>query len=325
MTDNSPESVDPPTLQLSAGLLNFSAADPGGWNGLFDRARLLDAAGVDRLVVSDHVVFGENLDAYGNPKTGGVTGGVQPTGPDGHWLEPMTTLSVLAGMTSRIRLGTGIVIAALRRPVILAKSAATLDVLSGGRLDLGVGVGWQREEYEAAGVPFEDRGRALDHTLEVCRTLWREQRASLQSPELSFDAIHMMPKPFRPDGVPIWVAGTINPRVVRRLARFGTGWIPWGTDAADPAVSIERMRQELSEIGHDPSGLQVVGRLPILTDSDRTIDIKRTMDSVPGLADAGVTDFRANFSLPDDQSAAAEILSEIVEAFRATVNRPAAG
>jgi hypothetical protein len=85
------------------------------------------------------------------------------------------------------------------------------------------------------------------------------------------------------------------------------------------------MRQELSEIGHDPSGLQVVGRLPILTDSDRTIDIKRTMDSVPGLADAGVTDFRANFSLPDDQSAAAEILSEIVEAFRATVNRPAAG
>ena len=325
MTDNTSAPVDPPTVQLSTGLLNFSATDPGGWNGLFDRARLLDAAGVDRLVVSDHVVFGENLDAYGNPKTGGVTGGVQPTGPDGHWLEPMTTLSVLAGMTSRIRLGTGIVIAALRRPVILAKSAATLDVLSGGRLDLGVGVGWQREEYEAAGLPFEDRGRVLDHTLEVCRTLWREQSASLQSPELSFDAIHMMPKPFRPDGVPIWVAGTINPRVVRRLARFGTGWIPWGTDAADPAVSIERMRQELSEIGHDPSGLQVVGRLPILTDSDRTIDIKRTMDSVPGLADAGVTDFRANFSLPDDQSAAAEILSEIVEAFRATVNRPAAG
>src|ERR1700722_8328209 len=104
-------------LQLSTGLLNFSATDPGGWDGFFARARLLDAAGVDRLVVSDHVVFGENLDAYSNPKTGGVTGGVQPTGPDGHWLEPMTTLSVLAGMTSRIRLGTGIVIAALRRPV----------------------------------------------------------------------------------------------------------------------------------------------------------------------------------------------------------------
>jgi probable F420-dependent oxidoreductase len=325
MTDYSPVPVDPPTVQLSTGLLNFSATDPGGWGDLFDRARLFDAAGIDRLVVSDHVVFGENLDAYGNPKTGGLAGGVQPTGPDGHWLEPMTTLSVLAGMTSRIRLGTGIIIAALRRPVVLAKSAATLDVLSGGRLDLGVGVGWQREEYEAAGVPFEDRGRVLDNTLEVCRTLWREQSASFESPELSFDAIHMMPKPFRPDGVPVWIAGTINPRVVRRLARFGTGWIPWGTDAADPAVNIERMRQELSEVGHDPSHLQVVGRLPIVTDTDKTIDIKRTMDSVPGLAEAGVTDFRANFPLPDDRSAAADILSEIVAAFRATINRPVPG
>jgi probable F420-dependent oxidoreductase len=322
MNDDSPVPVDPPPVQLSTVLLSFSATDPGGWDALFDRARLLDTAGIDRLVVSDHVVFGEDLDSYGNPKIGGVAGGVQPTGPDGYWLEPMTTLSVLAGMTSRIRLGTNILLAALRRPVVLAKSAATLDVLSGGRFDLGVGVGWQREEYEAAGLTFENRGRLLDHSLEVCRTFWRQQRASLESPELSFDAIHMMPKPFRADGVPIWVAGTINPRVVRRLARFGTGWIPWGADAAaDPAVSIDRMRQELSEVGHDPSGLQVVGRLPIVTDTDRAVDIVRTMDAVPELVDAGVTDFRANFPLPADQSAAAETLSEIVTAFRAATNR----
>ena len=84
-------------------------------------------------------------------------------------------------MTERIRLGTNILIAALRRPVVLAKEPATLDVLSGGRLDLGVGVGWQREEYEAAGLAFEGRGRLLDHTLEVCRALWTQRVADYDS------------------------------------------------------------------------------------------------------------------------------------------------
>jgi probable F420-dependent oxidoreductase len=315
----------PLPVQLSTSLKTFSADDPGGWSPLFERARLLDVAGVDRLVVSDHVVFGENLDAYADPKTGGVAGGVQPTGPDGHWLEPMTTLSVLAGMTSRIRLGTNILIAALRRPVVLAKSAATLDVLSGGRLDLGVGVGWQREEYESAGLDFATRGRLLDHTLEVCQTLWREPRASYGTAELAFDAIHMMPKPLAAGGVPIWVAGTINARVVRRLARFGSGWIPWGADAADLVTGIDRMRQALADAGHDASGLQVVGRLPAVTRDDRSLDVDRTMAGVPDLVAAGVTDFRGAFSLPPDPSAAEEHLRGIVAAFRAVTGRPTAG
>jgi probable F420-dependent oxidoreductase len=308
--------------QLSTTLVTFAATDPGGWDHLFERARLLDAAGVDRLVVSDHVVFGEHLDAYGDPKLGGVAGGVQPTGPDGHWLEPLTTLSVVAGMTQRIRLGTNILIAALRRPVVLAKTTSTLDVLSGGRLDLGVGVGWQREEYEAAGLDFGERGRLLDRSLEVCQTLWCEERASIDSPDLAFDAIHMMPKPLRPDGVPLWVAGTINPRVVRRLARFGTGWIPWGADAADPAAGIDRMRQALADAGADASGLQVVGRLPAATDGDRNLDVERTMAAVPDLVAAGVTDFRTAFKLPDDPSAADDHLREIVTAFRSATGRP---
>ena len=324
MTDTAPAPapLEPPAVQLSTSLLTFSATDPGGWGQVLDRARLLDAAGVDRLVVSDHVVFGENLEAYSDPKLGGTAGAKQPTGPDGHWLEPMTTLSVLAGMTSRIRLGTNILIAALRRPVVLAKSAATLDVLSGGRLDLGVGVGWQREEYEAAGLDFARRGRLLDHSLEVCRTLWSEPRASLESTELTFDAIHMMPKPLRPEGVPIWVAGTVNPRVVSRLARFGTGWIPWGADAADPSAGIARMRQALADGGGDPTGLQVVGRLPVVADAEGAMDIDRTMDAVPDLVAAGVTDFRASFRLPTDPSAATAHLREVVAGFRAATDRP---
>src|SRR6478736_1362702 len=192
-------------IQLSIGVTSFAAEDPGTWQPLFDAATVADEAGVDRLVVSDHVVFGERLEEYGRPEIGGQAGGQQPTGPDGLWLEPLTPLSVLAGMTSRIRLGTNILVAALRRPAVLAKSTATLDVLSGGRLDLGVGVGWQREEYDAAGLSFDQRGRLLDHTLEVCTALWTDRAADYHSDELTFEHIHSMPKPAQEGGVPVWV------------------------------------------------------------------------------------------------------------------------
>ncbi len=192
MTSSPPET---PVPQLSAALVSYAAEAPDGWETMLETARLYDRVGIDRLVVSDHVVFGEQLDAYGRPEVGGQLGGRQPTGPDGHWLEPMTVLSIVAGMTSRARLATGILLAALRRPVVLAKTAATLDVLSGGRLDLGVGVGWQREEYEAAGLDFDGRGRLLDHTLEVCTALWTQSVASYRSADLGFERIHMMPKP----------------------------------------------------------------------------------------------------------------------------------
>lgn len=308
-------------IQLSIGVTSFAAEDPGTWQPLFDAACVADEAGVDRLVVSDHVVFGERLEEYSRPEIGGQAGGKQPTGPDGHWLEPLTTLSVLAGMTSRIRLGTNILVAALRRPAVLAKSTATLDVLSGGRLDLGVGVGWQREEYDAAGLSFDGRGRLLDHTLEVLQTLWREQRAAYDSPELHFEATHMMPKPRQPGGVPIWISGTINPRVVRRLATFGSGWIPWGAAAADPVAGIAEMKERLAEAGRDPSDLQVTGTLPLVKADDGSFDLGRTMEPVPAFAAAGLTDLRGRFKLPDDRSAALDEMSRIVAAFRAAAGR----
>jgi probable F420-dependent oxidoreductase len=304
-----------PRPQLSIMLRTYAAEDPGTWQPVLDTARAADAAGVDRVLLSDHVVFGEHLDAYGRTETGGVEGGKQPTGPDGHWLEPLTTLSVLCGLTSRVRLGTNILIAALRRPVVLAKAAATLDVLSGGRLDLGVGIGWQREEYEAAGLDFGSRGRQLDLTLEACQTLWREPRAKLDLDGLAFEAIHMMPKPVQPGGVPLWVSGRVNERVARRLARFGSGWIPWGEDAADLRTSIPRMREAVARAGGNADVLQVAGNLAVVRRSDRTIDPERTMADVPQLVAAGVTDFRAFVKAPETFDEALASLSEIVDVF----------
>jgi probable F420-dependent oxidoreductase len=303
--------------QLSIMLRTYATEDPGTWQAVLDTARAADAAGVDRVLVSDHVVFGEHMEAYGRPESGGVEGGRQPTGPDGHWLEPLTTLSMLCGTTSRVRLGTNILIAALRRPVVLAKSAATLDVLSGGRLDLGVGIGWQREEYEAAGLDFGNRGRQLDLTLEVCQTLWREPRAGVDRAGLTFEAIHMMPKPLQPGGVPIWVSGRLNERVARRLARFGCGWIPWGEDADDLVASIPRMRDAVAAAGGDGNAMQVAGSLPAVRREDRSVDLDATMERVLPFADAGVTDFRAYLPVPSAYDEAVEHLGGIADALHA--------
>jgi probable F420-dependent oxidoreductase len=316
-------SKPPVAPQLTIALPTFSAEDPGGWSHLFALAKAADASGVDRVMCSDHVAFGERLEEYGKAETGGQAGGRQPTGPDGLWLDPLTTLSVIAGMTTRVRFRTQILLAALRRPVVLAKMASTLDVLSGGRLDLGVGVGWQNEEYEAAGLPFEGRGRLLDHTLEVCQTLWREQRASYDSPELRFEAIHQMPKPLQAGGVPIWVAGTLRASTVRRIARFGSGWIPWGPDAADLTQSLPRLQDELTKAGADPSGLQVVGRLR--GPKGEGLDgVLRAAEQLPALVQVGVTDFVLEAQIPDGQVAAEEMLGKVVAAFRQAVGRPAA-
>ncbi len=311
------------TPLLSIQLRSFAATDPGpgGWRSLLDLARAADAAGVDKLVISDHVVFGERLEAYGRPELGGMAGGRQPTGPDGHWLEPTTVLSLVGGITSNIRLGNNILLAALRRPVILAKSLATLDVLTGGRVDLGVGVGWQAEEYEAAGLDFADRGKLLDHTLAVCQALWTSCPTDFDDDHLTFSRIHMQPQPVQSGGVPIWVSGTLNPRAMRRLARFGAGWIPWGdTMGGDMAANIAGMREAVAGFDRDPAGIGVVGTLPVVR-TDDGVDLAATMDGVPPLVDAGVTDFRAHLPIPDDPAAAHDYLAPVVDAFRPATGR----
>ncbi len=306
----------PATQQLSVLLRTFASESEGGWERLGARACAADAAGIDRLVLSDHVAFGADLSAYADPSRGGVAGGRQPTGPDGQWLEPLITIAFLAGQTSSVRFGTSVLQAALRRSVVLAKSAATLDVLSAGRLDLGVGVGWQRAEYKASGLDFDRRGDLLDDTLAVCRTLWTETAASHDSEHLSFEEVHQMPKPVQSGGVPVWVSGTVQPRAMRRLARFGSGWIPWGPDAADVGGGIERMRHAVGDLGRDPAGIEVAGTLPVVRDARGDVDVAATMARVPELADAGVTDFRIGMAVPEDPAIVEDVMGEIVAGFR---------
>jgi probable F420-dependent oxidoreductase len=282
---------------------------------MFDRALAAERAGIDRVTVSDHVVFGENLEAYGNPETGGMRGSKQPTGPDGQWLEPMTVLSMVAGMTKRVRLGTGVLQAALRRPIVLAKTCATLDKLSGGRLDLGIGVGWQREEYEAAGLPFDGRGPLLDDCLDVLQNAWRNVPSDHASEFLTFERIYCVPQPVQPGGVPIWVSGTINPRTLRRLARFGSGWIPWGDDIRDPAPGLARIAEVMAEHGRDLAGFRTQGNLLVRKDDNGKLDLATALAPVAGQVEAGITDFAMTLPLPTGQDEMADVLAGVVDAF----------
>ena len=301
---------------LSMHLVNFAAEPPGQWQRLFDLAAAADRAGIGRLAVSDHVVYGERLDRYADPARGGMAGGRQPTGPDGAWLEPLTVLAMVGARTERVRLCPMVLLAALRRPIVLAKTAATIDVLTGGRLDLGVGVGWQEEEYEAAGLDYRERGRLLDHTLEVCRELWTQPRASVSDQHLSFEDIHQMPKPTA-GTVPVWVSGTVNKRSMARLARYGSGWIPWGPDGRDIVSGIAAMRAAVEAQGRDPAGIEVTGTLPIERGADGDPQIGPSMAAVADLVEAGVTDFRIGLQPPKGVEQAAEYLAPWVESFEA--------
>lgn len=209
-----------------------------------------------------------------------------------------------------------LMLAALRRPIVLAKAVSTLEALSGGRIDLCVGIGWQQEEYGAAGLEFSRRGRLLDHTLEVCQTLWTQERASYSSPELSFDAIHMHPKPLQEGGPPVWVSGTVNPGSMRRLARFGSGWNPWGLEQDAVMTAIPRMREAVAGFGRDPGEIEVLGHLPLVRDSRGRPQSEASMEYLAPMLEAGVTNVDVFLPIPSEYAAAEDYLAPWVETFR---------
>jgi len=297
---------------LTVGLPNFGSFFPlGEWHRFIDLARVAEDAGVDRITVVDHVVMGPNTDAY--------SWGKFPTPPDAPWLEPLTVLAAMAAVTTRIRLATGILIAPLRPAVLLAKQAATLDVLSQGRLDLGVGTGWQREEYDAEALDFARRGQLLTDTIAACKALWRDSPAALDTPTLSFRDVYCDPKPVQPGGVPLWIGGALHKRNLDRLVRHGDAWIPiMGESVSGIAAGAEEARTAWRAAGRDPDLLQVQAPLVVARGDDGRPDVARSMESVGELTAAGATDIHVYFAaFCRDPADAPRVLDAVVTAFRA--------
>ena len=251
--------------------------------GVLDLARAIDGSGVDELVLPDHVVMGPRLDRYPFGKF--------PFGPDEPWLEPLTALAAFAGATERVRQATGVLIAPLRPPVLLAKTAATLDVLSRGRLDLGVGTGWQPEEFEAVGVPFRGRAARLDDTVRACQALWtREPPVSFSSPTVSFEEAWCEPRPMQSGGVPVWFGGGANAATARRIAELGAGWLPIGITPDDElAQGIALIRDACADAGRDPTTVGVRAGLALAKGDDGGIDVEHTAAGAAKLRELGVT------------------------------------
>jgi probable F420-dependent oxidoreductase len=295
---------------LTVGLANYGSLYPAEqWHRFVDLAREADDAGVDRIVVVDHVVMGPHTENY--------AWGTFPVPPEAPWYEPLIVLAAVASATARVRLATGILIAPLRPAVLLAKQAATLDVLSRGRLDLGVGTGWQREEYDAEGIDFSRRGQLLSDTLAACKVLWRDTPAALDSPTISFQDIYCEPKPLQPGGVPLWIGGTLHGPNLRRLVEWGDAWIPiMGATLDDIAAGARRIGEAWSAAGRDPAALQVQAPLRIERGADGRPDLARSIATVPDLVATGATDVHVTLrAFNRDPADAPAVFAEIVRRF----------
>lgn len=252
-----------------------------GLEGLVETAQQAEAAGIDQVVMTDHLAIGPRTDRYPY--------GAFPFPPEEPWPEPLTTLAVIAGATSRVRLCTGVLIVPLRPALLLAKTLATLDVLSRGRLDVGVGTGWQREEFEAAGVPFDTRAARMDDTLAACQAIWRDAPASFESDTVSFRALHCEPRPLQAGGPPIWFGVGLGPKNAARVARFGVGWMPIRPEPEALARGVSQLREAFVAARRDPGELQVRGApAPVRGKSGRP-DLGATLDAIPALVEAGAT------------------------------------
>ena len=179
-----------------------------------------------------------------------------PGGGDTGLLEPLIGLTYLAAVTDTIRLGTGICLVPQRNPVYTAKQVVDLDVLSGGRVDFGVGVGWLREEFEAVGAPFDHRGARCDDYLEVMRALWRDEVAEHHGPYYDLRPCRLYPKPVQAPHPPIHVGGE-SEAALRRVARYGQGWYTFNRTADDLAAALARLDEHLAAAGRNRADIEL--------------------------------------------------------------------
>ncbi|HEY3068373.1 MAG TPA: LLM class F420-dependent oxidoreductase [Methylomirabilota bacterium] len=233
--------------------------------------RQAEALGFVSVMIADHVVFPTTIASkYPYTVTGAFPGG-------GDALEQLTLTAFVAGRAPTLRLVTSVMILPHRNPVVTAKMLATIDVLSGGRLTVGVGVGWLREEFQALSAPdFDRRGAVSDEYLQIFKTLWTEDPARFEGRFYRFDSLRCLPQPVQKPHPPLWIGGH-SPAALRRVARYGDGWHPVGANAAVPLPPAE-LRGSLDELyrltegeGRDPSRLTISYKAPVYDPATATL------------------------------------------------------
>ena len=291
---------------------NWTLTQPRDLRALVGMAQEAEDAGFDAVMVSEHVVLGPGADADGlmpNPRDYALPGNQDPATP---WPSSIVLLSAIAAATTTLRLAASAIIAPLRHPLLLAKDLATLDLLSEGRLVVQPTVGWHEPEHAALGVPFADRGALLDEHLAAWRAAWGPSPASFAGEHYRFEDVWLEPKPFREDGVRLWLgSSTLHDRLLRRLVEYGHGWNPLGRPTDE---DVARLRTALAEAGRDPADIELVGgtrgRFP---DAHSVADLDEALATIPSQIDRGFTSICIKPSqFLDDPSHHAEWCREVV-------------
>ena len=224
--------------------------DNGHWCKSF--LETVDKIGVESVWTVEHPIVAENYEKlYSYSNDGSAPFTENTVMPD-----PLEWLGFAAGCTTNVKLGTGVLLLPLHSPIIIAKRIATLDALSGGRVLLGVGLGWQKEEFAAVSVPYNERGKRLDEGIDACRALWRDQVATYDGQYYQFHRVYSDPKPANPNLVPIIVGGSTEV-AARRAGRVGDGFFPHAISPDDFAKLIETMKASAREHGRDPSKIEL--------------------------------------------------------------------
>jgi len=204
------------------------------------------------------------------------TGGELPGPANAAIADPFPILAFVAACTSKIRLATGICIVPEHNPVVLAKTVATVDRLSGGRCILGAGIGWLAEEFQALGIPFERRAQRTRECIEAMRKLWTQERSSYHGEFVNFTNAFSNPKPANARGVPVWFGGESGP-ALRRVAEYGDGWVGFKLSPDGAAAKIRRIEELLKTCGRKRSDVYLA--VSPYTDPIRPDDLKRYRDA----------------------------------------------
>jgi probable F420-dependent oxidoreductase len=255
-----------------------------------------DALGYASIFVTDHVVLPASMARSVYPYS---ASGQLPGGAAQDYLEPLAMLGCLARATKRARLGTSVLVVPYRHPLVTAKILATVDQLSGGRLILGAGVGWLREEFEALGAPpFEERGAVTDEYLRFMRATWTTDPVSFSGRYVSVHGVHALPKPAQPAGIPVWIGGHTD-AAVRRAATLGDGWHPIALRPPgllfpeEYATRARQIQAWAKDAGRDPHAITLTVRVPMEVRSKRVAPPAGDRPFFQGTADQVVADIRA--------------------------------
>jgi probable F420-dependent oxidoreductase len=216
-----------------------------GAEGVIDLAQSVERIGYDQLDMFDHVVMGYATETRAAP--------MYP--PQMPIMEAIVMLSFIASATSTIGLGTEVLVLPQRNPTLTAKQVSTLDTLSGGRVRLGVGVGWQESEYQALGENFSNRGQRMDEAIKLLRQYWSQDSVSINSDHYQFEAIAMEPKPPQGASLPIWIGGTAE-AALKRAGELGDGWLATSQMSDERAIESKRSILAYAEAaGRDPASI----------------------------------------------------------------------